>query len=127
MPSFDKSNIVELKAFLYNEWVHDAIIECVNCDYGNESVGISLFNPYCNVKADFTFHIVEVALSIKGKWHGDRKEIIGITVEDDFSYLEEYLSNYSEYSEDSLYLLFQMFSGDELHIVAKKVVIEVVG
>ena len=27
--------------------------------------------------------------------------------------------------EDSLYLLFQMFSGDELHIVSKEVIVEI--
>ena len=126
MPRFDKSNIAELKAFLYESWGHDAEIELVNIDHGNDRIDISLFNPYFDVKIDFNFHIVEVALSIKGKWHGNRKEIIGITVEDDFSYLEKHLQNYSEYNEDSLYLLFQMFSGDELHIVSKEVIIEIV-
>lgn len=127
MRRFDKSNIVELKALLYESWGHDAKIESVCCDYENESMGISLINPFVGVRIDFTFHVVELALSIKGKWHGNRQETIGITAEDDFSYLEEYLPRYSEYSEDSLYLLFQMFSGDELHIVSKEVIVEIAG
>ena len=126
MPRFKKSNIVELKAFLYDSWGHDAEIESVNCDYGNESIEISLFNPFEGVKIDFTFHVVELALSIKGKWHGNRKETISITAETDFSYLEKYLPHYSEYNEDSLYLLFQMFSGDELHIVSKEITVEII-
>lgn len=127
MPRFDKSNFTELKAFLYNCYDHDAKIESVNTDYENESIEISLFNPYFGVKIVFTFLIIEFVLSIKGDWHGNRKEIIGITAEDDFSYLEKYLPNYSQYNEDSLYLLCQMFSGDELHIVSKEVIIEITG
>lgn len=125
MPRFEKSNIAELKAFLYNTYCHDAEIEGVNCDYENDSIKISLFNPYYDVKIEFTFYVIEFVLSIKGDWQGDRKEIIGVTAEDDYSYLEEYLQNCSKYNEDSLYLLFQMFSGDELHIVSKGVIIEV--
>ena len=124
MPRFDKTNIAELKAYLYNSFCHDAIIGSVNCDYENESIEISLSNPYLGLKIDFIFHLVELALSIKGKWHGDRNEIIGITAEDDFSHLEKHLPNYSEFHEDSLCLLFQMFSGDELHIVSKEVIVE---
>ena len=123
MPKFEKNSIVELKSFLYNSWVHDAKIESVHCDYGNERLEISLFNSYASVKIDIIFHNVEFTLSVKGQWHGDREEIIGITAEDDFSYLEKYLPNHSEYHEDSLYLLFQMFSGDELHIISKEVMI----
>ena len=127
MPRFEKSNIAELKAFLYNSYYHDAVIEGVNCDYENDSIKISLFNPYYDVKIEFTFYVIEFVLSIKGDWQGDRKEIIGITAEDDYSYLEKYLQNYGKYNEDSLYLLFQMFSGDELHIVSKEVIIELAG
>ena len=127
MPRFDKSNFAELKAFLYNSYDHDAKIENVNTDYENESIEISLFNPYFGVNNVFSFRSVEFVLLLKGDWHGNRKEIIGITAEDDFSDLEKYLPNYSQYNEDSLYLVCQMFSGDELHIVSKEVIIEIVG
>ena len=126
MPRFDKSNFTDLKAFLYNCYGHDAKMERVNTDYENERIEISLFNPYFGVKMVYTFCGVEFILSLKGDWHGNRKEIIGVTVEDDFSYLETYLPNHKQYNKDSLYLLFQMFSGDELHIVSKEVSIEIV-
>ena len=44
---------------------------------------------------------------------------------DFFSYLQKYLPNHGEYM-DSLYLLFQTFSGNELHIVSKEVIVEIV-
>ena len=63
--------------------------------------------------------------AIKGDWSENRETIISLTAEEDFSYLQNYNIKHSEYMEDSLYLLFQMFSGDELHIVSKEVIIEV--
>ena len=89
MPRFDKSNITELKAFLYNSYCHDARIESFVYDYGNESIEISLYNPYFSVKIDFTFRVVELFLSVEGDWYGDRKEIICAVVEDDFSLLKK--------------------------------------
>ena len=124
MPRFDKRNIIELKAFLYDSCDHDAKIESFNCDYVNDSIEIVLFNPYFDVRINLTFNNIMLVLSMKGDWIGKRWEIIGIAAEDDFSHLEKYLPNHSEYNEDSLYLLFEMFSGDELHIVAKEVIIE---
>lgn len=47
-----------------------------------------------------------------------------MTAEEDFSYLENYLMKRSEWTEDSLYMVFQMLSSDELHIVSKEVMIE---
>ena len=125
MPKFNKTTFVELRNFLYNSYDHDANIKSITCDYENKSIEISLFNAFFGVKINYIFHFVEVVLSIKGSWNGDQTEIIGITAEEDFSYLKKHLSNHSEYNQNSLYLLFQMFSGDELHIVSKEVTIEI--
>lgn len=46
-------------------------------------------------------------------------------MEEDFTYLKKYLSDCDESVDSNLYLLFQMFSGDELHIVSKEVIIEI--
>ena len=43
-----------------------------------------------------------------------------------FKKLQNYLIKHSENTDDSIYILFQMFSGDELHIVSKEVIIEIV-
>lgn len=126
MTRFDQSKLKELKDFLYNSCVHDAKLENVGYNFGEDAINIELFNPIFHVKMNLVFHHIEIALAMKGTAHGSRDTIISLTAEEDFSYLRNYLSNHSEGIENSLYLLFQMFSGDELHIVAKEVSIEIV-
>ena len=127
MPRFNKNSINELKELLSGSQVHDAKLQNAKYDSGEERLTIELFNPIFKVKIGLTFDNVEIVFAVKGEWHGNRETIISLTVEDDFSYLQNYLSNYSDYQEDFLYLLFQMFSGDELHIVSKEVVIDIIG
>lgn len=127
MPRYNKSNIKELKEFLYNGYVHDAKLGNIKYDFREDNIKIELFNPISNVKIALTFFNIGVALTIKGKWLGNRETIISLTAEEDSSYLQNYLLKHSKYMEDSLYLLFQMFSGDELHIVSKEVIIEIIG
>lgn len=126
MLRFDKNNTQELKELLYNSCVHDAKLENIGYNCGENSIKIELFNPIFNVKIDLTFQNIEIALAIKGKEYGSPETIISLTAEEDFSYLQTYLPKYSECIEASLYLLFQMFSGDELHIVSKEVVVEII-
>ncbi len=126
MTIFDKNKIKEIQDFLYNSCVHDAKLENVEYKCGEDTIKIELFNPIFNVKINLTFHNIRVALMIKGKENGSRETIISLTAEEDFSYLQNYLPNHSEAIEDSLYLLFQMFSGDELHIVSREVSVEIV-
>lgn len=125
MPRFNKNNIEELKEFLYNSYAHDAKLGNVEYKCGEDTIKIELFNPIFNVRINLTFYNIEIAFAIKGNWCGSRETINSLTVEEDFSYLQNYLSNHSEGIEGSLYLLFQMFSGDELHIVSKEVNIEI--
>lgn len=126
MPTYDKNNINELREILFNSYVHDAELENVEYNYKQGSIKIILYNPIFNAKMYLTFNDIVTALAIKGGWNGSRETIISLTAEEDFSYLQNYLHNYGEFIEDSLYLLFQMFSGDELHIVSKKVVVETI-
>ncbi len=127
MSRYNKNNIKELKDFIYNSYVHDAKLENVKYGCREDSIKIELFNPIFDVKIDLTFLNIGIALAIKGEWFGERETIHSLTVEEDFSYLQNYLLKNSKYMEDSLYLLFQMFSGDELHIVSKEVIAEIIG
>ena len=127
MPRYNKSNTEELKDFLYNSYVHDARLENIKYNYREDSIKIELYNPISDVKIDLTLLNIGIVLTIKGDWSGNRETIISLTAEEDFSYLQNYLIKHSECMEDSLYLLFQMFSGDELHIVSKEVIIEIAG
>ena len=125
MPRFNKSNIKELKDFLYNSYAHDAKLENVKYKSGEDSIKIELYNPIFEVKSDLTFRNIGIVLAFKGDWIGNRETILSLTVEEDFSYLQTYLTNYNECNDNSLYLLFQMFSGDELHIVSREITVEI--
>jgi len=127
MSRYNKNNTKELKDFLYNSYVHDAKLENGKYDCREDSIKIELYNPISDVRMNLTFLNIAIALKIKGEWSGNCETIISLTVEEDFSYLQNYLLKHSEYMEDSLYLLFQMFSGDELHIVSKEVIVEIIG
>ena len=97
MPRYNKSNTKELKEFLHNSCVHDA-----------------------------KFLNIGILLTIKGDWPGNRETIISLTSEEDFSCMQKYFLKSENHMEDYIYLLFQMFSGDEVHILSKEVIIEVV-
>ena len=124
MLRYDKNNVEELKVFLYNSYVHDAKIENVIFNCREDKIEIELFNPISNVNMHFTFLDIAIVLKIQGEWAGSPETIISLTVEDDCSYLQKYLRKHCCHTEEALYLLFQMFSGDELHIVSKEVFIE---
>lgn len=125
MLQFNKCNTKELIALLYNSSIHDAKIDSIIYEYGKEILKIEAINPIFNTKINLTFHDILIALAIKNNGFGSRETIISLTVEEDFSYLQEYLLKCDKNIDDSLYLLFQMFSGDELHIVSKKVIVEI--
>ena len=127
MPRYNKNNTKELKDFLYNSYVHDAKLENIKYDCREDNIKIELFNPIFNVKIALTFLDIGITFTIKGEWSGNRETIVSLTAEEDFSYLQNYLLKHNKCMEDSLYLLFQMFSGDELHIVSKELIIEIVG
>ena len=122
MPRYNKNDIKELKEFLCNSYVHDAKLKIISYNCSEGSIRIELFNPIFDVKIDLIFLDTVITLAVKGEWSENRETIISLTAEDDFSYLENYFIRHGEYMQDSLYMLFQMFSGDELHIVSKEVI-----
>lgn len=124
MKRFDKNNRNELKEYLYNSCVHDAILEKVEYGCNDDSVQIELYNPIFRFKINMTFRCMKVALAIKCAEFGCSSTVNSLTMEDDYSYLYTYISTRTEFSEGSFYLLFQMFSGDELHIVCEEVFVE---
>jgi len=126
MPRFDKCHIKELQEILYYSHIHDAKLESVRYERREDRLIVETFNPIFNVGLNLTFRDVGIALAINGNELGSRETIISLTVEEDYSYLQKYIQQYSKSLENSLYLLFQMFSGDELHIVSKEVNVEIV-
>ena len=50
MLRFNKSDLKELKAFLYSNYCHDANLENVQYDYKKDSIKVDLLNPIFDVK-----------------------------------------------------------------------------
>ena len=126
MPRFDKCHIKELQEILYYSHIHDSKLESVRYERRENRLIVETFNPIFNVGINLTFYDIGLSLAISGNGLGSRETIISLTVEEDFSYLQNYSQQYRKSFENSLYLLFQMFSGDELHIVSKEVNVEIV-
>ena len=94
-------------------------------DRGQKTLYIKAVNPIHNVGISMIFVDVKVMISIIGNELGCSKTILSLTVEEDYSIMQDYTRICGERLDDSLYLLFQMFSGDELHIVFRELVIDI--
>ena len=126
MPRFDFSCFHELKEALYHSCIHDARIMDVQYNYVENRLAIETFHEFYNVKTSFVFHGVDILVMKKGDWLGNDDEIIIVTLEDpsDCPYCDCNKTCTNE-KDKFLYLMFQMFSGDEIHIIAKDVVFEI--
>lgn len=126
MLRFDKFQINSLKDFLYHSAIHDAKIETFRYDRERRILTIETINPIYNVRIVFSFGEVAAVLFFASNEPGSRETIISLTAEEDYSYLQNRTQISGDSLDDSLYLLFQMFSGDELHIVSREVFVEIV-
>lgn len=121
MLQFDKNSIKNLKVFLYNSFIHDAIIKIMNYEIGEDKLVMIIYNPNFDTKMEFVFSEIDVFFAVKHKEFGSRETIYGLTLEQDFLYLNKYVPNYDKDIKDYIYLIFKMFSGDEIHVVAEKI------
>ncbi|MBE5940856.1 MAG: hypothetical protein E7266_10775 [Lachnospiraceae bacterium] len=125
MPQYDRTKIKELKDYLYQSNIHDAEYEESWYDKEKKILFLSVMNPIFNKKIIFTFYNVKIILIINRNEFGSCDTILSLTVEDDYSHIENCTKINGDELEDSIYLLFQMFSCDELHIIAKEVFVDV--
>ena len=123
MLRFNRENRDALKLFIYNSHIHDAEITETSYTHGDHSVMISAYNEYYGDRYSFVFCNVRLFL-ITNTEPERGNVIISLTVEDDLSYLRERVPSNSRWGDASFYLLFQMLSGDEFHILADEVLAE---
>lgn len=125
MPCFQKSQIDELREYLYRSDIHDAKV--VNSNYKREQncLYLEAYNSEKSIKIKLIFLDVQLLLWIKGDWLGCQDTILSLSVEDDYQVLQCYTLAYTSKMTDSLYLLFQTFSGDEAHIISSKLFIDI--
>ncbi len=127
MERFNRDTAGELREFLYTSCVHDAKVETVEYDRRTNSVRVELYNPIFGERIAFTFLDIAAALAIRGRQRGNWGTLVSLTVEDDYSELANFLTEPGGSLRDSLYMLFQTFTGEELHIAAKEVAVETAG
>lgn len=129
MTKFDKSKTEELKKFLYHIDSHDAEIMNSKYDIKNGIYYINLYNPIDKSAMHFIFYDVKIAMFFKdynrGLLFGDNEKIYSLSVEEDYSCFENNFNLSEGYYNGTLYLLFEMFSGDVLHIVSKEVSVDI--
>ena len=125
MPRFGKKQIKELQEFLYHSYIHDAKLERISYNYRKKELMIETLNTIFDVAQTFIFSDVNDVLAVKGDDIGSSEVIISLAVEDDCLH-EQNRIKYSNIILDNLiYLVFQMFSGDEIHIIAGEVNVEI--
>lgn len=124
---FNKQKIEELKSAIQNSYAHDARIKSAEYDFCENALKIKAFNAIFNMEIELIAKNVELTFTVGGDFNypGSNDTIISLTAEDDFSYLTNYINDCKKFKGDSVYLLFQMLSGAELHIVTKDIYFEV--
>ena len=124
MPKYDNSQIDDLKKYIYCSNVHDAKIETMSYDIEKKFFMIRAVNSIYGEEINFFFNEVNNILFVNGNGMGSHETIISLTVEEDCSYRSLFTNMCSDGLSNSIYLLFQMFCGDELHILSKNVLID---
>lgn len=123
---YSKRNTEELKKFLYHSATHDAEIKLLSCDIENKILELELFNPIFNIKYLLSFRGVSAIMNFEGNEYGSNHTVWYLTIEEEYAFLEAYMEKYKIEKDAMLYLCFGMFSGGEMHILAKEVCIETV-
>lgn len=125
MTQFDKKQEEDLKDFLFNSNIHDSIIESVQFNEQHDMLIIQSLNRIYNERIVIMFDRIKCVTYIKGNESENNKIILSLTVEEKSQYQKHFHEDCLAFLNNSVYLLFQMFSGDELHIVSERVVFNI--
>ena len=124
MTEYDVSRINDLREILYNSNAHDSIIYKYEYCWSEDKIRIILINEFFHEKIELIFAGIETTFVIKKKEFGSREAVVSLTVEDDLSYLYTYYSQKHISENKYIYIVLQMFSMDEIHIVSNKISVE---
>lgn len=114
----------ELKKCLYFSSIHDSIIEKVQYDHCKDALTLSISNPIDKAYYQMTFAGIKIMLFINGYEWGNDNSNSSLTVEENYDSIEVLCKPSMKSSDEYLYLVFQMFSGNELHILSGQLAIE---
>ena len=121
MQKFKYDQIQSLQEFLYCSCIHDAKFISFIYDYNRKNITIEAINAIVKTKISILFKNVDIVFAFKGNEFGDRETISSLCVEKNSSFLENSILKFKQMSKDYLYLVFEMFSGDEIHIISQEV------
>lgn len=124
MQQFDLANKEKFKKWLYFSSIHDSEIENVQYDSCKSTLVLKISNAIDKVHFQMTFVGVKKLLFINEDRWGDDQSVSSLTVEDDYTPISALNGPSPVSDEKNLYLVFQMFSGNELHILVEKLLIE---
>ncbi len=123
---FTSQNKRALQEFLVESSVHDAYYEEFLYNWEDKKLFVSLYNSINNKKIDMVFEGISILITTNLDIWGTNNTLLSLTVEDDALPIQSFLEkingdNKSFYN--SLYVVFQNFSGNEMHIICEKVYI----
>lgn len=125
MAEFEKEQIEALSDFLYNSHIHDALLENFQYDRAAGILKVRAVNRIDGLYLDMTFYDVIMLLSVRGIYGNrttDCRTILSLGIEQVYPQIaEDCLKKHGKDSSNMLYMLFQMFSEDEIHVLFKKI------
>lgn len=124
MLKFDKTCKNELKNFIFESNIHDARLMDLQYDNRQKTMSVKVVSSIYNKAMLLLFQNIQIISYIKGDELGDANTILSLTIEDDYSQITDGRRLLKNVQNDCIYFLFQMFSGDELHIISKEVLIK---
>lgn len=124
MHQFSLTEKEELKKYLYFSSIHDSIIEKVQYDNSKDMLTLRISNPIDGAYYQMTFTGIRIMLFINGYKWGNDNSISSLTVEENYEQIKSLCEPSINPLNKYLYLVFQMFSGNELHILLDELSIE---
>lgn len=101
---------------------HDALFEKICIDKKNKSVSITLYEPYESVQTDIFLKNVCLFFSIEtDSWGTDDESIYSFVAVDSLIGIENIVKEANLNTERLLHLIFEMFSGNEIHILCEEI------
>lgn len=125
MRKFSKEDIPELKDYLYHSYIHDAKLKRFHYRWRESRLELTAVNSIFHEKEDFAFLGVEAVCIREGHELGRNDTILGLSVQEDLAQLRDYIRAPLENEAECLHLIFELFSGTELHIAARETAVEI--
>ena len=127
MKYFNSHYVEELKDYLYHGHGHDATIVKIEYllkdEYNKDKLIIDTYNTYDKVRVGYVFREIQTMVFCKGSVCGEKDIILGITIEDDMSYFKSRFNSNEISLDGCLYLVLQMKTFDEIHIICREMYI----